>query len=206
MASIEVDGLTIPVSMGHPALDFCNTRAGWGERVPKEYLRSHAHLAVWAGANGLVRAGRVPVLRREGERRASAAADIVARAIRFRDALYATLVGQGDLPGVNEEVRAAAATALLAPSTDRDVAPGTGWRLAPRDDLELPLLAVAWAAAELLTGPIAATVSACPGAGCGWLFSDARGRRRWCTMAICGNRAKARRHAERHRDEPRTAG
>jgi hypothetical protein len=57
----------------------------------------------------------------------------------------------------------------------------------------LPLV-IAGAAEDLLTGPLAGTVSACPGEGCGWLFSDPRARRRWCTMAICGNRAKARRH------------
>ncbi|MEM9223702.1 MAG: CGNR zinc finger domain-containing protein [Pseudomonadota bacterium] len=36
----------------------------------------------------------------------------------------------------------------------------------------------------------------CPGHDCGWLFVDEsrNGRRRWCTMATCGNREKARRH------------
>jgi predicted RNA-binding Zn ribbon-like protein len=63
--------------------------------------------------------------------------------------------------------------------------------------LDLPLLAVAWAAADLLTST--GTVAACPGTGCGWLFADPRGRRRWCSMALCGNRAKARRHAGRAR-------
>ncbi|MGE5829869.1 MAG: CGNR zinc finger domain-containing protein [Micromonosporaceae bacterium] len=41
-------------------------------------------------------------------------------------------------------------------------------------------------------------MSACPGEICGWLFADPRGRRRWCSMAWCGNRAKARRYARRH--------
>jgi predicted RNA-binding Zn ribbon-like protein len=37
--------------------------------------------------------------------------------------------------------------------------------------------------------------------GCGWLYLDTsrNGMRRWCTMKICGNRAKARRHYERAR-------
>jgi predicted RNA-binding Zn ribbon-like protein len=38
-------------------------------------------------------------------------------------------------------------------------------------------------------------VRTCP--SCGWLFLDARGRRRWCSMATCGNRAKVRAHAAR---------
>jgi predicted RNA-binding Zn ribbon-like protein len=61
---------------------------------------------------------------------------------------------------------------------------------------ETPVLAIAYAAADLLTGPRATSVNACSGVGCGWLFSDPRGRRRWCEMAVCGNRAKARRHRQ----------
>jgi len=36
---------------------------------------------------------------------------------------------------------------------------------------------------------------------CGWLFFDStrNGSRRWCMMAVCGNRAKARRHYQRVR-------
>ncbi|MDR0358582.1 MAG: CGNR zinc finger domain-containing protein [bacterium] len=39
----------------------------------------------------------------------------------------------------------------------------------------------------------------CPGRGCGWLFLDASGRRRWCSMQTCGSRAKMRRLYERRR-------
>lgn len=36
----------------------------------------------------------------------------------------------------------------------------------------------------------------CPGGDCGWLFVDetGNGRRRWCSMELCGNRTKVRRH------------
>ena len=42
-------------------------------------------------------------------------------------------------------------------------------------------------------------MKACP--ACGWAFYDrSRNRSRtWCTMAICGNRAKARSYRARHR-------
>lgn len=58
---------------------------------------------------------------------------------------------------------------------------------------------VAAAAAALLTSADALLrVSAC--SGCGWLFLDtSRNRRRqWCDPADCGNRARQRRHYERH--------
>jgi predicted RNA-binding Zn ribbon-like protein len=91
----------------------------------------------------------------------------------------------------------------LHPAPPGDAPPGDAplavWRPANAPDLDLPLLAVAWSAAGLLTSPAARTVGACPGDGCGWLFTDPRGRRRWCSMAMCGNRAKARRHTARQR-------
>ncbi|MGC7097927.1 CGNR zinc finger domain-containing protein [Amycolatopsis lurida] len=39
----------------------------------------------------------------------------------------------------------------------------------------------------------------CPGDNCYWAFWDSspRGARRWCSMRVCGNRAKARTYASR---------
>jgi predicted RNA-binding Zn ribbon-like protein len=199
VSSVEVDGLTLPVALGgHAALDFCNTRAGWGAAQPKEYLRSHAHLAVWARENGLLPAPAVGRLRRAAAADPAEATAVLGRAIAFRSALYAVLLEPtpGDWAGVNAEVSRAAAAALLRPGRP------ARWDLAATG-LAQPLLAIAWHAAELLTSPLAGRVFACPGDGCGWLFGDPRGRRRWCSMAVCGNRAKVRRHAARQRETGR---
>ena len=188
-----VDGLVLPMSVGgHPVLDFCNTRAGWGASAPKEYLRSYAHLARWAVENGLL--PEPPRSARTAGGRA-----VVDRALALREALYGVLVftgGPRDWSVVNREVRAAYASATLVRNADG--AAVAAWWLDP-SVTEAPLAAVAWSAAGFLTSPAAGAVSACPGAGCGWVFADPRGRRRWCSMAWCGNRAKARRHAQRRR-------
>jgi predicted RNA-binding Zn ribbon-like protein len=39
----------------------------------------------------------------------------------------------------------------------------------------------------------------CPGRDCGWLFLDASGRRKWCSMSSCGSREKMRRMYTRKR-------
>ena len=196
MASYSVDGLVVPASVGgHPALDFCNTRAGWGGPRPKEYLHTYDHLAVWARENGLLEAAVAARLRRAAARDPGGAAAMVRRAVVFRDALYAVLIGPArrrDWDAVNVEASRAVSASALRPGT-----PAT-WELVGTG-LELALLAVARVAADLLTSPAAARVGACPGAGCGWAFVDPRGRRRWCSMAWCGNRNKVRRHAERSR-------
>jgi predicted RNA-binding Zn ribbon-like protein len=61
------------------------------------------------------------------------------------------------------------------------------------------LLPVAKAMADLLTTVDFADVKGCESHGCTLLFLDAtRGRmRRWCSMAVCGNRAKQAAHRER---------
>jgi predicted RNA-binding Zn ribbon-like protein len=188
VASVVVDGLVIPIAVAdHPALNFCNTRAGWGQPTPKEYLHTPAHLAVWARENGLITTVALPSSR-----------DVIERAVAFRSALYAVLLGTagpGDWAAVNSEVRAATATLSLAPGAGR-----AAWGL-DQSSVDLPLRAVAWAAADLLTSPVAIHVAACPGQGCGWVFADPRGRRRWCSMAWCGNRNKARRHAARLKND-----
>jgi predicted RNA-binding Zn ribbon-like protein len=196
-----IDGLLLPMSFaGHPVLDFCNTRAAWSAPVPKEYLKTHAHLTVWAGANGLLAADDVPRLRRAAARSVPRADSIVERAIRFRSALYSVLVGPAmpeDWAVVNAEVPAAGSAVALRPVASRPGAPAT-WTLV-ETGLELPLLSIVWTATLFLTTPAAGAVAACPSHDCGWLFPNPTGRRRWCSMALCGNRAKARRHAERAR-------
>jgi predicted RNA-binding Zn ribbon-like protein len=181
----EVNGLRLPARLaGHPALDFCNTAAGWGEPERKEYLASYRHLVVWARESGLVGADAAGGLSR------GAGADVLERALRLREALYGILLGGAraeDWDTVAREVERAAAAARFS-------APGR-WTLPETE--EQPLLAVARAAGDLLASTEPRLVRACPGRGCGWLFLDSRGRRRWCDMAVCGNRAKARRHAAR---------
>ncbi len=72
------------------------------------------------------------------------------------------------------------------------------WRSGARgsDFLLLPILT---AATDLLTSGASNLVRQCADEGCGWLFldrSNAR-KRRWCRMADCGNRNKAREHYRR---------
>ena len=63
------------------------------------------------------------------------------------------------------------------------------------------LYPVLTAATDLLTSSSRGLVRQCEDAGCGWLFwdrSNAR-KRRWCSMADCGNRNKARQYYRRAR-------
>jgi predicted RNA-binding Zn ribbon-like protein len=81
------------------------------------------------------------------------------------------------------------ATALELRATRR-------WRSA-----ESLLLPIGLALAKCLTEEDFSDVKSCEGAGCTLVFADhTRARaRRWCSMAICGNRAKVAAHRERRK-------
>ena len=201
-----VEGVPLPDAVGgHPALDFCNTRAGWGDLRPKEYLTDPRVLALWARHSGLTDAAGAeqPPERPAGRPTATAAADLAAatawtRALALRGALYACALGNGsptDWALVAAEAADARARGRLV---GRDGEPARWVPLAPHRPAAGALWVVAMAAEDLLTSPLAPFVAACPGTGCGWVFADRRRKRRWCSMAACGNRAKVRRYAQRH--------
>jgi predicted RNA-binding Zn ribbon-like protein len=155
-------------------------------------------LVVWAGFVGILRPDQVTVLRQRGLRSARTAAAVLERAKAFRAHLYAVLREPAASPAwdaVADQVGAATQALYLHRADDT-----IRWEIASAADLSAPLAAVAWSAGELLTSSTLRRVRACAGTGCGWLFLDPTGRRRWCIMAVCGNREKARRYAARHKD------
>jgi predicted RNA-binding Zn ribbon-like protein len=77
------------------------------------------------------------------------------------------------------------------------------WRLefmAREEGLDWLLAAIARSAAEILVEGPAARVRVCANPSCGLFFSDTSRtrRRRWCSMARCGNRHKVAAFARRH--------
>lgn len=68
----------------------------------------------------------------------------------------------------------------------------------PASDPRKVRYAVATDAIALLMDPSRLKrVNRCPGRGCGWLFLNMSGRRRWCSMSTCGSREKMRRLHQR---------
>ncbi|MGY0056301.1 BTAD domain-containing putative transcriptional regulator [Streptomyces sp. LZ34] len=176
---------------GHPALEFCNTYAGWGgSRLPgSEWLRGYSTLAVWAGHLDLVDAPLVDRLLQQARERPDEAAAVLAEARVFRADLYACLTDPHDVRAFNAVAavaQRAAGSAVLTRGED-----GLGqWRLSPAAGLRLPLLAAARSAADLLADPHRFTIRGCPSEDCGWLFLNGSGRRRWCSLATCGSRRR----------------
>jgi predicted RNA-binding Zn ribbon-like protein len=207
-----MDGVRLPKRLGgHPALDFCNTWAGWGETsdaddARRDWLPSYDVLLTWSVHAELVSRDDADVLRRRAARRMAEADSVLERARALRVAVHDAVLDPTDadaLAALTPEVRRAGSLVRVVPAAPA----GQAATLAVGADagLELPVLAVAWSAAGLLASPEVAKVSACPGVDCGWLFLDTRGRRRWCDMAACGNRAKVAAHARREKERAQTA-
>jgi predicted RNA-binding Zn ribbon-like protein len=176
-----------------PALDFCNTRAGWNSSEPREYLLTYDHFVVWAREASLIAPATAERLRRDrGSER------VLERALALRSALYAACTDPR-AGAAWDEVAAAASAATGTAVLRREAPPGRRWGIPESTGLELPFLELGLAAGAFLASTDLNGVRSCPGKDCGWLFLDRRGRRRWCTMAVCGNRAKARRHAARQK-------
>lgn len=198
--SYEVDGLVLPARIGgHEALDFCNTYAGWDDPPAApggEYLTSYAHLVRWAADADLIPGAAVAGRARDAARHARRAAGFLGDALNLRSALYAVLTTSPSSRSHRSGLALVTAAARDATGRARLVI-GVGWT--PAEGLEQPLDAVALAAARLLADVRLGEVHACPGDGCGWVFHDPPGRRRWCRMEWCGNRLKQRAHAARAR-------
>jgi predicted RNA-binding Zn ribbon-like protein len=196
---VEFDGVRLPQRWGgHVALDFCNTWAGWRQPPApgREYLSSYDVLVAWARYADLVDPLVAKRLTNAARRDAQAARGVLADARRLRTAIHDAALDPADsgaLAAVSRYARRAGAQARLRPGRSGHAT----WELSPSTGMDRPVLEVARHAAALLTSPEVLKVGACPGNDCGWLFLNPHGRRRWCSMQACGNRAKVAAFARR---------
>lgn len=176
----------------HLALDFLNAELGAGpERVVAWLLQ--AGLATGDDARRLAASpplGRVLAAEAWGLR--DAVGDAMAAFER------GALLPEPALFGLNRILDARRLALRVEPR-------GVGAALEQAVELRFPaglLAPVAAAAAELLATGDRSRLRRCPAEGCGRWFHDVsrNGRRRWCSMARCGNRAKVAAHYRRHRE------
>lgn len=195
MPSRLVGGLVLPVKVAyHPALELCNTRAWWGADEPKEYLLTSVHALVLAEDLGILLPPGDPPARRRARRQEEGTA--LEDLLQLRDDLYATVTGVASeriVRRLDAFIRTGRGVAEF-----RGLQEGTPLWAADDTDPARALHAFARAAGALAMS--AHRVGACP--RCGWVFLDRTGRRKWCSMQWCGNRAKAQRFAERAKHAP----
>jgi predicted RNA-binding Zn ribbon-like protein len=194
---------------GNPALDFANTAERWDGDVPSgEQLNGYDDLVRWSEGARLVDRPMARRLLADAARRPREAARALARGLELRRLVYRLFAGlaeghrpaPADLGALNAALAAALPHQLLVRVGGEFI---WSWDDAPA--LDRPLWPVLRAASELLTSDRLPRVRVCGGERCHWLFLDETKNRsrRWCDMAVCGNRAKARRHYDRSRGDDR---
>lgn len=182
----------------HAALDFLNSRAApWGSTI--EWIASGADLVAWLEQARLL----PPAVARAMAERSGRELDRVAEDARglrewFRGFVRAH-AGRPLDPKVTGELRSL--NRLLARDEGyRQLEPGPRWRRERRwrtaDTLLQPL---ADAMGDLVCEADFRLVRRCEGPECTiWFLDTSKGhRRRWCSMAVCGNRVKAAAHRRR---------
>jgi predicted RNA-binding Zn ribbon-like protein len=192
----QVDGVWLPERVsGHPALELNNTVGGWGYAEPREYLVDYGALIVLARDVDLVSPADAFALLTATQQSPGQARAALREARRLRSALHAAMVG-----GSGEAAAQLHAFVARAVRVSRYVGDeASALRLDGGSGLRMPVHRFALSLATLLERYPRPAIRSCADAACGWLFLDPSGRRRWCEMAVCGNRAKARRYAERHK-------
>ena len=195
----RTENYTFDLSGGRLCLDFANTVGDRGTGQPSEHLGSYGDFLAWAEQAGATTARAARGLRRAAAARRAQARQVLADAIRLREALYRVFAAAAtgrtprapDLAIVNAALPAAFERSRLVPSQG-------GFTLAAgvrEDDLAAPLTPVVRSAVDLLVSPEADRVRTCAATACAWLFLDTTKNRarRWCDMKTCGNREKVRR-------------
>lgn len=186
---------------GRLAVDFANTPAQPGN--------SHRQLA-WSEfigfleTSGIISAERGASLLSLPRTDAQAADALLDRAVRLSEALRKTFeamirherIPRDWIEPVNEILR-------ITEGHDELIFDGASWKLefiAREGGLDWLLAAIARSAAEIIVEGPQARLRRCANPACGLFFCDTSrtGRRRWCSMAICGNRHKVASFARRH--------
>lgn len=179
-------------------LDFVNSES-YDDGVPNEHFRTADDAIAFFTEHGLV---HEPALR------AQVATDEVAWLARIRAArgalrdIWDAQVGhrvpdQASLDTLNAVLREAPRIELVP----GDGCCGVGHRHTGDDPTGEALARIVQPLVEAIASGSTDRLRVCANDGCRWVFEDRShaGRRRWCDMSSCGNRAKVQRYRSRHR-------
>ena len=201
---------TLVLVGGRLAIDFANFPSQ--PASPPSNSLAWDELIQFLQATHIVSAERAEQLLELTDSDSQTAYDLLRRAERLRDSLRLILAALAEkdrvvpewVVPVNEVLR-------VTEGHDELVESSRTWRIeyvAREAGLDWLLAAIARSAAELVTEGESAPVRYCANPGCSLFFYDnsRTHRRRWCSMALCGNRHKVAAFARRHSPKKRAAG
>lgn len=194
-----------PILADHPALDFLNTRPGIRTDSPQEHIANGDSLLAWLVAGSLLSRAEANAVRRRFAPAQLETLAVDARGLRERlRSAVSTWQRKGGAPSpavLAELNRLLAAGPMI--TTVQSVDGCTQVTRSRRIDRAAAILApVAEAFADLFAQGDRSLVRECEGEACSlWFYDRTKAhRRRWCSMGLCGARAKAAAYRARNRD------
>lgn len=188
------------------AVDFANTSFAPGD--PAGALACWGDLVDFLELREAVSRVEGERLREMGESDARGCAAAFAQALEFRDTVRSLLEAMTTRKRLKaawiDEINRALS---WGGGADRLLRYEAGWRLgfaAERAEPFRALAPIARSLAQLVVEGPAAPIRKCANPRCALYFYDISPtrRRRWCSMAVCGNRLKVAAHARRRRGTP----
>lgn len=188
-------------------MDFINT-VSWRESAEKrrDWFTSYDKLVDWCIHAEVLTEQQAKALLLKAKEKPSEAGEVLKQAIEMREVMYRIFksISKGttphplDLERFNDSMRHSYQNLRVIHEKDR-------YELKfmhTEENLDIMLPPILQSAVDLLVSKNdLERVKQCEGDSCGWLFFDtSRNRsRRWCSMADCGNRAKARRFYQKEK-------
>lgn len=197
---------------GHLCVDFINTsyiqvdaQAPFGYEVLDDKLTDLAALAAWATQAGVLSPTEAELLTRADPSRIASFRDLreaLRRLIRAHAANEA--IPETELATINRAIPPVLSHTRIGSDGDGfqvQIDELCGDASDPDHVLDHLTWAIGQSVISLLTDPEELDmIRACPADDCGYLFRDtSHGRRRWCSMKSCGNRAKVQRFREKQK-------
>ena len=199
---------------GHLCVDFVNTayiqvdeHAPYGYEPSEEKLTDLSALAEWGTSVGLLTPAESEMLQAANPAR-------VAEFRELREALRRLIrannadadIPHAALETINRAIPPVLSHTRLAPEGEAfrvEIDELCGDASDPDHVLDHLVWAIGQSAISLLTDPKELNmIRECPADDCGYLFRDtSHGRRRWCSMKSCGNRAKVQRFRDRQKHD-----
>jgi predicted RNA-binding Zn ribbon-like protein len=181
-------------------LDFANTVSWHNGDNPNERLINYEKLAGWSRQAEIISIPQEKRLIEKANCLPDQAENSLEEAVKLREAIFRLFrsIATGkktdsyDLAILNKYFTKAYSMAEMIPKDRKfDLTFRKG-----ENELDCMLWPIMQSAINLLLSGNMDRVKQCEGDPCGWLFFDSSRNksRRWCTMADCGNREKARRH------------
>lgn len=181
-------------------LDFANTVSWHNSDNPKERLINYGKLVEWSRYADILSSPQQKRLLEKAYHHPDQAAKVLEEAIELREAIFRLFRSIAAGLETNPLDRAILNTYLTKAYSLAEIVPKESkYALSfqkGEHELDYMLWPIMQSAIDLLLSEKLDRIKQCEGEPCGWLFFDSSRNksRRWCSMADCGNREKARRH------------